>query len=436
MSKLIEETMLVLVDTVNNNNKFYHVTLDENNVVTKRWGRVGAEGASSTETTGRNGYDRAINAKMKKGYKKSPVISTGVTVKSDHANLEKVATQFLAKDPADTTITSLISRLVRLNQHQIMEASGGQIKVDDDGTVKTALGIVDTSAINEARRLLRDMQKTTSGQTRLLEDYLTLIPQNIGYRRGWEADFLRTENYAKQADFLKQLEDAVQWRNTTKQTQTTDDDDKDDLSKHADLFRMRLAQISDTGKEFDRINKLFQKTRNSIHSSRNMKLVNVFAVEDVKGKADYEKAAKSHGNVQELWHGTKAANLLSILTKGLFVPNPGSGIQIVGRMFGDGVYFSDQSTKSLNYATNYWSGGPRTSQNCFMLLNDVVMGHEFRPRYWNSDSLRKAHKGTGPSGKTYQSINVQGGTCNVINNEMIVWDTDQIRIKYLCEFGA
>lgn len=432
MSKLIEETMLVLVDTVNNNNKFYHVTLDENNVVTKRWGRVGADGTSSTENTGRNGYDRAINAKMKKGYKKSPVISTSVTIKSDHANLEKVATQFLAKDPADTTITSLISRLVRLNQHQIMEASGGQIKVDDDGTMKTALGIVDTAAINEARRLLREMQKTTSGQTRLLEDYLTLIPQNIGYRRGWEADFLRTENYAKQADFLKQLEDAVQWRNTTKQTQTADDDDKDDLNKHADLFRMRLAQISDTGKEFDRINKLYRSTINQRHTSRDFKLVNVFAVEDVKGKEDYEKAVKDYGNVQELWHGTLSSNILSILTKGLYVPNAGDGIKIAGRMFGNGVYHSLQSSKALNYSSGFW-GGQRT-KNAFMLLNDVVLGHEFKPRYWNNDSLHKAHKGTGPSGKPYQSINIAGGTCGVLNNEIIVWNTDQVRVSYLCEF--
>jgi poly [ADP-ribose] polymerase len=72
-----------------------------------------------------------------------------------------------------------------------------------------------------------------------------------------------------------------------------------------------------------------------------------------------------------------------------------------------------------------------------MFLNDVVMGHEFRPKFWNAESLNKAHKGKGRiSGKPFHSINVQGGTCGVLNNEIIVWDTDQINIKYLCEFAS
>lgn len=434
MGKIIEETMLVMVDTKNNNNKFYHVTLDDANVVTKRWGRVGAEGASSVETTGKIGYERAIKSKEKKGYKVSPIVSTGVTVKSSINHLDEVAKKFLSKDSGDSLISNLIDRLIASNQHQIMEQSGGMIKITDDGTVKTALGVVDLCSINSARDLIGEMQKKKTGQTKLLEDYLTLIPQNIGYRRGWEEDFLKTENFAKQMDFLKQLEDSVQWRNTTAQV-TTDDEDKFDIDAHKDLFRMNLAKISDSGKDFDRINKMFKETRNNMHTSRNLKLVNVYAVEDVKGKEAYEAAQKKYGNVRELWHGTKASNVLSILTKGLFVPNAGSGIPVTGRMFGDGVYFSDQSTKSLNYANGYWDGS-RTSQNCFMLLNDVVMGHEYRPQRWDYNSLRQAHKGVGTSGKPYQSISVRGGTCNVRNNEMIIWNTDQVAVRYLCEFGS
>lgn len=430
---MLEETMLIMVDTKNNNNKFYHVTLQEDNTVTKRWGRVGQDGTSSTERTGKVGYDRAIAAKTKKGYKVSPVKATGVTVTARTNHLDDVAKKFLSKDSKDPLIANLIDRLVAANQHQIMEQSGGMIKVTDDGTVKTALGVVDLSSINEARGLLGKMQTARKNQTSYLENYLTLIPQNVGVRRGWEEDFLKTENFAKQLDFLKQLEDAVQWSNSTKAAANAEDDF--DINKYSDLFRMRLAKLPDASQEFDRIHKFFNKTKNSMHASRNLRLLNVFMVEDVKGAADFEAARNKFGNVKELWHGTKASNLLSILTKGLFVPNAGSGIPVTGRMFGDGVYFSDQSTKSLNYANGYW-GGTRTNQNCFMLLNDVVMGHEFRPRSWDYSSLNKAHKGVGLSGKSYQSINVRGGTCGVRNNEMIVWNTNQISVKYVCEFGA
>lgn len=434
MGKIVEETMLVMVDTKNNNNKFYHVTLGEDNTVTKRWGRVGADGASSTEKTGRTGYERAIASKEKKGYKVSPVTSVGVTVKAKSNHLEEVAKNFLAKDPNDSTISNLISRLVASNQHQIMEQSGGLIKVDDDGTVKTALGVVDLSAINEARSLLSKLQTNTRNQASVLEDYLTIIPQNIGYRRGWETEFLKAENFAKQNDFLKQLEDSVQWRNTTKKASDEDKDDFD-LNQHADLFRMRLTHLDNNGEEFARINKKFLDSRRDRHVSGNLRLLNVYEVEDIKGKEDFEATKVKYGNVRENWHGTRSANLLSILSKGLIIPGQDNLKVAHGSMFGNGIYTSKTSTKSLNYSMGYWDGN-RTNQNVFMLLADIVMGHEYRPTRYSHDIPRKARQDVGLSGKPYQSIHVKAGTCNVINDEMIVWKTDQVNITRLCEFGA
>jgi poly [ADP-ribose] polymerase len=442
MGKIVEETMLIMVNTGQNNNKFYHVTLNEDSTVSKRWGRVGTEGTITTDRTGKTGYDRAIKAKEKKGYKVAPIVSTGVSVKTNNTDhLEEVAQKYLAKDTTDTTISDLIKRLVTANQHQIMEQSGGLIKVTDDGTVKTALGIVDLKTIAAARQYLAKMRttKTLTANRKNLEEYLTLIPQSVGMKRGWDEEFIKTENLDKQTEFLDQLEDAVKWGNKTKAANSTDSDDdadKFDITKHADLFRFKLDKIDNNSDEFKRINKLYEKTRNSMHSNaRNLRLLNVFAVEDVKGEVDYQAEKTKLGNVKEFWHGTKASNLLSILTKGLFVPNAGSGVQIQGRMFGDGVYFSDQSTKSLLYSTGYWNG-THTNSNVFMLLNDVVMGNEFRPSRWDASSLHKAHKGADILGKAYNSISIKGGTCNVRNNEMIIWNTKQICIKYICEFGA
>lgn len=68
--------------------------------------------------------------------------------------------------------------------------------------------------------------------------------------------------------------------------------------------------------------------------------------------AEWEGLASKVGNVRELCHGTRVHNVLSILHRGLVVPaSDGSdSIQVTGRMFGDGVCLSDQSTKSLNYS--------------------------------------------------------------------------------------
>lgn len=168
--------MLIYVDSVNNNNKFYHVVLDTNDMVTKRWGRVGSDGAVSTEHTGYAGYERAIRAKEKKGYKKTQINATHVSTSTsvNNMSLEKVAQKHLSVDPTNTLVSQLISRLVAANKHQIMEKSGGQIKISDDGIVRTALGIVNQATINEARTLLnRLMQAPTN--TSLIQDRKSVV---------------------------------------------------------------------------------------------------------------------------------------------------------------------------------------------------------------------------------------------------------------------
>jgi poly [ADP-ribose] polymerase len=435
-----DETMLIYVDSVNNNNKFYHVTLDENDVVTKRWGRVGSDGAVSTEHTGYAGYERAIRAKEKKGYKKTQVNATHVTTSTalNNMSLESVAQKHLSVDPTNTFIAKLISRLVAANKHQIMEKSGGQIKISDDGIVRTALGIVNQGTINEARILLNRLMQAHTNMSLLsdLERYLTLIPQDVGRRRGWHEDFLKAENLNKQSDFLNQLESSVQWYNQTLAAAQVDAN-KDEAEKdHSDLFRMRLGYLDKSDPRYKHIEKAYLKSRNLRHTSSNLKLVNVYTVEDKGNEEAFQKAVTELGNVKELWHGTSVANILSILTKGLFIPKSGGGdgIQIAGRMFGDALYFSPQSSKSLNYSTGFWHGS-RQNSNCFMFFNDIVMGNEFRPTHWDYTQQNKAYKGTDSAGKRYNSISVKGGTCRVLNDEIMVWNTDQINLKYLCEFS-
>jgi poly [ADP-ribose] polymerase len=93
-------------------------------------------------------------------------------------------------------------------------------------------------------------------------------------------------------------------------------------------------------------------------------------------------------------------------------------------MFGNGVYFSDQSTKSLNYAAGYWDG-KAADERCYMFLADVAMG-----RPWHPDRTGSSVKP--PAG--YDSVFARGGKDRVLNNEMIVYRTSQVNLKYLVEF--
>ena len=431
--------MLILVDTKANSNKFYKLELDATGRVSKTYGRVGATGVTNYEMTGSYGFDIILHAKKRKGYREVDVAGdtpaqTGARV--DNARLHAVAKSGLTTGKAseNADIARLIERIVRVNAHQILESSGGLMKVDTSGRIQTPLGIVTGRSIDQADKLLSQMSVSpASALPSLLEQYLTFVPQKVGSRAGWADTFFNAENtIQKQKDFLQQLRDSLNFYDAQAAAAATSPEDT-----AADAgFKYRLRPVAKTGAVFKRIEALYASTKNGMHTSSSLNLVRVFELVDTVGAAKYKTIASEIGNEQQLWHGTKAANLLSILRRGLYVqPTSGSTIQIAGRMFGDGIYLSRDSTKSLNYSQGYWTAGARDN-NCFMLLNDVAMGSEYRPTRGGFDPAipREARNTLNKFGKPWNSINVKAGSGGVRNAESIVWNTDQIRARYLCEF--
>lgn len=442
---ILEETMLVLVSGELNNNKFYHLTLHDDGTVAKRWGRVGAAGTSSTESTGMSGYTRTIHSKERKGYRQTEIESS-VQVKTlgQHVAKEAAASALLGDvDTADPSVVAFVNLIIAENRHAISTASGGLITVSEDGIVRTALGVVSANNIASARRILDELAALIDAgkpiNIGLLDDYLTFIPQKVPYKRGWTETYL-TEftTVDKQRDLLDQLESSIALATSAAKAAVVEAVG----SKPLIDFRYKLSLLEDE-KEFARVNGLFEGSKNSHHHGgvSHLKLKRVFVLTDSAPHTDRFEAAKSTlKNSRELWHGTLVGNLLSILRKGMYVPPVrGTSIRIAGRMFGDGIYFSDQSTKSLNYSHGFWGGSTGGSRdNCFMLLNDVVLGNEFRPHQqggWSGrTSIDKAHNGADVKGKPFNSISIKGGSSGVMNNEIVVWDAENVKVSYICEF--
>lgn len=428
MLMIIKEKMLVLVSAGNNNNKFYHVTLTSDGTLSKRWGRVGSEGQSSIVRGNEREFDKVVRAKVSKGYKE-----TGIEHYDDHQpqnDLKEIAFKTLLSNASDQTLITLIDELVRQNAHQIIQTSGGRMKVDDNGLVSTELGLVSKKNIDEARDILTKLAnaKTRSERIKLLNTYLTLVPQKVSSRRGWDENFINDEkSFTTQSEFLDQLaislktyEDKVK---ASREVSQNSEEEKIE-EKYANLFRYKISILEDQD-EFDRISRLFESSKSNMHSRvYNKTLKRVYVLSDSKDDEVFAKKCKGLGNKKmELWHGTNVSNVLSILRTGLLVESDKIGtVTINGKMFGYGLYFSNRSTKSLNYANN-WRG------SSFMFLSDVAMG-----KIHMAGSGDYHHSHIQKSGK-YDSIWAKGRKANVINDEMIVWDADQVKMKYLCEFN-
>ena len=199
-------------------------------------------------------------------------------------------------------------------------------------------------------------------------------------------------------------------------------------------------------------------THAATHSSYSLKVRQVF-------RAEREGEAAAHtpalGNRQLLWHGSRLTNWVGILSQGLRIAPPEA--PVTGYMFGKGVYFADMSSKSANYCF-----ASRDAPTAVLLLCDVALGaqHELiasqseaaerskargKHSTWGVGKTCPQPSGTkeldggvlkvpmGQSGHNQylddnlERIKDEGGgkRSELLYNEFIVYDTKQVKAKYV-----
>ena len=370
--------------------------------------------------------ERKRREKLRKGYKDTVVLDNHVetTIKKDKQDeLSRIASEQIGGVAEDSTTSELIKYLVEVNIHHITHATN--IKYNAvNATFSTPLGILTPEAISNARDLLNEIKTFNelknlddASRSSRVRDYFQLVPKDFGARIPPVNELIATdEQIEEQVSILEALESAI----------------KVDISQtpNKKLFQCRLIKVAhytDEGKKlFREVRKLYEKTRNSKHhpGTANLKMTRLYEVEIEMMKTNFDATSNKIGNVrQDLWHGTKASNLLSILKNGLIIP-PANATHCTGRMFGNGIYTSLQSTKALNYATEFWNRSGKSNQRTFMFLCEVAIGKTYKPRSLNNKL----------PAKNTNSTWVDAGTLGVMNHECIVYDTAQINLKYLAEF--
>lgn len=422
---VVFESHHVMTNAENNNNKFWRIFRYDDHSTLVEFGRVGDSGQKDEKSFGSESQAIAFctkkcSEKEKKGYRKVEIMTSNVSVKvTPSGSLTEVAKKQI--QTKSTEVQKLIEYFSQVNIHNILESTNMNYNVDS-GLFSTPIGIVTKDTVDKARDILIKMDSfakkndfSSPQYVEVLQDYMMLIPQKIGRKFDPKAIFASRTDLLKQNDVLDSLEASItSILNATLPTPT-------DLPQEKTIFNVSVEILEDK-KEFQRIYDFFLSTKHNNHVSAKYKLKRVYVIEINHMKSAYDPASKRIGNVMELWHGTKASNILSILKSGLVMPNPRAS-NFTGAMFGLGLYFSDQSTKSLNYATNYWNSHGNSSKT-FMFLADVAMGKAFTP--------------TGPSQNLpkpgYDSTYAIGGKSGVANNEMIVYSLSQCNLKYLCEF--
>ena len=208
-------------------------------------------------------------------------------------------------------------------------------------------------------------------------------------------------------------------------------------NRHGHIGTMKIKNLWKVDRHGD--DDKFTKTQDKIYSEIGGAKISERPLVQPSERHDVDPKRRevfSGSNTALLFHGTRSVNVKGILEKSLLLPKELVGVAINGAMFGPGLYWADDWKKSAGYTSlrgSIWSGGGGSvaGRAAFMFASDVTVG--------------EPHVAPGPRGYTAPP---KGTHCifgmgrnhgkkqysGVENNEWIVFQNTQSRLKYLCEF--
>ena len=322
------------------------------------------------------------------------------------------------------------------------------------------------AAIDEARQILGEAQKrlTKVGDDvkKQLKDKNLMEMTSLMYGRIPKKKQLR----AKPEEWLLSKDNILVWQNDLDAFESalyaTDIDQGEKDFNPLDELNLHMEWISPTSTLGKTLTTWWPNATGNRHAYiKDMKILNLWQVQrhddtgrletaqeaiikskplieeraqyQMKTRKDVEKSEVkrfSDSNTALLFHGTRSVNVRGIMKEALRMPKELVGVVITGAMFGPGLYFADDWKKSAGYTSlnnSYWSrgSGAVAGRGAFMFAMDVAIGRPF--------VAPKAHGYVGPP-DGHHSVFGKAEVSGVQNNEYIVFDPAQQRIRYLAEF--
>lgn len=447
-SKTIEFQVLHCTNITGNNNKFYCIEIQQHPTTNhcrlfSHYGRLGVAGVYEIREVDKAGdsldEDRCRKEMAKIVKKKqtgknvkrgdetireaySPVDVVSPSVGSSNICNASSITKSNTNTPAvntnnrDSESRRLIASIVAENIHSI--TSNTTMTFTSRG-FETPLGPVTENHLDRASEALTAIRVELNGDEQLngynstVRDinsaYLSLIPRRVSHVIDTTDMILTPDDLATEFDLIDNLRTAVRAGLNT----------NDDAPAGVDID---MALLDRSQPEWRRLERRFEGTKHRNHQAiAGYHVTNIFTLDIPDVTKRYQPVAEDLGNIEELFHGTKTANMLSISLNGLIIPPTGAA-HVTGRMFGNGIYGANCSTKALNYAVGYWGGNQNRGSKAYILITKFAMG--------NTHIAQRSTSSGAPSG--YDSIWAKAGSA-LLNDELIVYNTNQATITHILE---
>ncbi len=396
-----------------NNNKFYVLEIHEaggHYRLFTNFGRVGAVGVkegrySDSLAEIEAEFDRIFKEKTssRKGYvpveiEKAAVGSEILRVETDQKFAQKCGVKPVQAHP----------EIARFVEHIYDETKSELVR-----RIETPLGSLSKNQIERGADALRELRFAIARDHQdkivpLTSQYYTLVPHRLGRWTDINDVAINTIQKADQEEELLQL---------MRDVYHVQGDLEADVDRKYRALGVNLDVVSREDPHYARIEQKILETQSRRHCF-SLKVSRILRAHLPSERTAFETDGSSIGNVQELFHGTRNCNMVGILTRGLLIAPKHAPVN--GYMFGKGIYFADQSTKSAQYSLLRDTGRKPIG---YLFLADVALGKikkEAGPQY-----REEAPKG-------YHSVQGCQGQY-LVHNEFIIYKTTQCTLRYIAE---
>ena len=399
---------LVCVST-ENNNKYYNMVDNGDGTMTVTYGRVGGHETSRTYPVRK--WDSILRAKTrpksnKAHYREIASMANVATVEHDPV----ISTDF-SDDPA-------VGRLLRRLQSYTSRSMKATYRVSAEDVTQANIDEAQ-EILNEISRLVDDESITIDMANNLLLDLYHVIPRQMAH----VSDHLlySTGDITRHGRVMRTVQ--TEQDNIDMMSQQVRAVERDDSQKDSILESMGISIISASRKEVELIRKLAGGNASRVRTV--FKVVN--SLTQRKCDAWMKTKKPERAAIQELWHGSRNQNWLSILDTGLLIQP--TGVITTGSAFGNGIYFADRLQKSLGYTSvsgSYWADG--NDDRGFCAVFNVHIGEPLTlwTGDWNLSGTELSRRGD------YDSVFGKAGQ-RLSNNEFIVYNPRQCTIAFLAE---
>ena len=446
---VLKSQVLQCTDLETNANKFYSLEVQQHSKGSFRlfshYGRTDdlanrdsagqKECRYADQVTVEKEYQKILKSKLRKGYlevnlAKSKIGSDKAKGQSSGAVDEKtlaVAEQAKPKAVAKPQLEPELAALVKLIYEEAGQALTAQtaVRITAEG-FETPLGILTLGQVEKGFDLVAQLrQAIMESNPALIKElsgtFYSTIPHKIGRTKAAiEASAINTIERSDSAEETLQLMKDMLSVNAAGGVNLFAD--QQDYGRYQALnTKIQFLQVKD--KDRKRVEEFILTSQGKTRMKP--KIHGVYVVGRA-GESDSFNPKKLK-NVTELFHGTRSQNIVGIMTRGLLLPNQSKryGAVLTGAMLGNGIYFADNSAKSLQYCRAC------PGRRGFLFLASVALGKS--KEYTDAQT----HLNAPPPG--YDSVtgvaSVKTATWGrLVHNEYVIYDPSQQKLDYMVEF--